>query len=89
MPQLGGETGTRVCSALVGYTLYFANTLELSIKNHQLIYFFKRPDESCGLVGRSVNSVTLRDPVITGPGRNRGVYYSIPLLNQKNNFPPE
>jgi hypothetical protein len=39
IPQLGGETGTRTRSALVGYTLYFANILEISFKNRWLISF--------------------------------------------------
>jgi hypothetical protein len=37
IPQLGGEIGTRARSALVDYTLYFANTPEISFKNRLLI----------------------------------------------------
>jgi hypothetical protein len=39
IPQLGGETGTRARSALVGYTLYFANIPEISFKDRWLISF--------------------------------------------------
>jgi hypothetical protein len=30
--QLGGETGARACSALVGYTLHFVNFTEMPFK---------------------------------------------------------
>jgi hypothetical protein len=39
IPQLDGETGARARSASVGYTLYFANIPEITIKNLNLVYF--------------------------------------------------
>jgi hypothetical protein len=39
IPKLGGENGTRARSALLGYTLYFANIQEISYKNRLLISF--------------------------------------------------
>jgi hypothetical protein len=49
IPQLDRETGTRARSALVGYTLCFANIPEISLKNRSLITFSKRPGEIFGL----------------------------------------
>jgi hypothetical protein len=39
IPQLGGKTGTRARSALVGYSFYFANIPKISLKNCWLISF--------------------------------------------------